>query len=354
MRSFDECSFRASRWRLAVAASFVLVTAAVTGTTHAQSVLARDGTELFCDVPELRPCATDAGCGPGELCRRFGTTTAGQCFPRDTVFCCSSDADCPPAAPGADGLRATSLEQVGRCHTRPDGTLTIAWSEGDCDEDGLTNDFEQSTIVTDVCRAPRPSSFFVGGECEDAAISCTLGERCEWANGGATTACTIDPSGTGTICLPPDRSYRCCGTMADSCPGDATCIELAEAPLCVPRLCAGSPFVSDLERCVRGVDGLLVPFSLGDCDGDDIPNGSDDTPCGSEDPEADAGAPDRDAGAPAVDGGAATMDGGTTGVMPGFHGGGGVTCRAAPGAGRGRGGLTVALLALLALAARRR
>jgi MYXO-CTERM domain-containing protein len=373
-RAWNACA------RLGALVGALWLASAIASSAHAQSVVVRVDGVLTCQ-PLLTgtECESDLQCSPSSVCRRFGATTVGRCVERDTVFCCSSDAGCPVLS-GADRLGCTrvtglsggsglclpdreycgaaTIAEVGRCHTRPDGTLTILWLEGDCDGDGLTNGEEQNTTMTDICRAPElPPVFDEDLGCISLPTACQIGLPCS-TNVGETGSCERDPTGAGTVCRPSDAIYPCCGDGL-ACPGDLVCAELEEAALCIDGTCLGSPFLEDLDHCVRDADGRLVEYREGDCDRDGFLNGSDDTPCGGELPFEDAGMHD-DGGVVTNDAGARTdagggLDGGVgPTVTPSFHGGGGVSCRAAPGSSSRGLGLLASLALALAFLARRR
>ncbi len=238
----------------------------------------------------------------------------------------------------------------------------------------------------------------------EALQPCTApGTVCTGPLGGVCTALSYAEGGTVKACIAPDVVY-CCATGAD-CP----LLVGTPAGACVgPRtgdltfghgLCSYGPW----ESCLAAFDGTdaelvqacfepavgsgsapygIVPFALGDCDGDDTPNGTDPCVCdnsatcemsgidgGMTNTDAGAGpdaGSDTDAGANSIDAGELPpFDLGTRDVdanlPPGagldFRGDGGCVCEAGGVRATGTSGsaaLLLTLSGLFALARRRR
>ncbi len=320
----------------------VLALASLALAGHAQAQMrltSSGGCETLSAQTSTSPCP-DLGCDGGQVCAVY-TNGAGQtsfCVAPATSFCCSETTPCPhvdgvgqgtctavSGVLGATGVclgaeedycaEPPSVQGVLACRTTPEGTATSVWSQGDCDDDGLSNSVEMGLdpASTDYCVPATGLATFSADQCQSLPVGCDVraGTGCPTGS-----SCVVTSDNTGTRCEPQAEDVLFCvpasNTTEVSCPSGSEPVRLTDstASVCVSSRCADRTDVNPLA-CVQNADGALVPFSQGDCDGDGAANGAETeagtNPCGSG--IADGGAPPVDAE---------------------FVGGGGCACRSAP------------------------
>lgn len=342
-------------------------------------------------TPAARGCATDEQCfeesgGETDTCDELdvGGRAIRVCRPALSALCCTGPVSADIACP--DGLACVErvvgslgicvpedandcggdAEQIGRCHTSPDGGAPVAYEYGDCDADLVPNGIEE-TVGTDPCSPPPPRLgvwIAHGGawQCAPTGTCESLDEPCDVGGSGDGRCAANDRTGDGApICsVPPD--LFCCGTLAGmECPqGECVLPEDVDdgAGFCTdPSLLCGHDEES-LVACHTSPSGKLATIENGDCDRDGLANAHEKRmgrdPCTAERPP-DAGTIQRDGGVKPNDGGPGGQRDASQGppVAVEFGGGGGCACRASWGA-LGLRPIAIVLALLLVVAVRPR
>lgn len=359
-------------WLFALPLSFPAV-AAAQGIVNGEGRCAPVATGNDC----ARPGSTCAGVD--DVCHAFSPTD-GVCAPEDALFCATAmSGPCPtgtsPIAwndifvcvpPGAHLCADASSFACFTSMPTPSGPsfFPVAWRLGDCDGDGVPNGLE---TAEGLCVLRPLLGVTTGDDC-NTPPGCVASDPdvCP-----ADTVCTLVDRAAHRYCLPEDDFIFCCGgARGVDCPNGGPCQTAPSVSddygFCDPFDYCSDFFYSDRLSCLEADDAFPVEPDEGDCDDDGIRNVDDDEPCvPGVVVVPDGGAPRdagtaRDAGEAGTDGGeirsdagpASPMDGGRVELQPGFSGGGGCRCRAAPPEG-GSGALWGVGLAALWIARRR-
>ena len=351
-------------WLFALPLSFPAV-AAAQGIVNGEGRCVPVATGHDC----ARPGSTCAGAE--HVCHAFSFTD-GACAPEDALFCAMDmSGPCPtgtsPVAwndifvcvpPGAHLCGDAASFACFTAMPTPSGPshFPVAWHLGDCDGDGVPNGLETGEGL---CVFRPTLGFTTGDDCNTPA-GCTDRDTCL-----ADTVCTLVGEAAHRYCLPEEDFVFCCGgNQSIGCPAGNAC-QMAPSIDDDFGFCEHFGYCTELEfserlSCLEAADEFPVEPDEGDCDDDGIRNVDDGDPCVPGVVVVPDGGAQRDAGEAGTDGGeirsdagaASPMDGGRVELQPGFSGGGGCRCRAAPPEGRS-GALWGVGLAALWIARRR-
>lgn len=213
--------------------------------------------------PADASCATDADCGPGELCSIDACAPSTcECDPATAQWICTED--CNPGCVPASGCQGPSPAEAA-CEADTDCAPGEICDETACAPSGCVCDATTGLWVCDenclpacvagshACDDPNPAdgACYTDADC-DAGQTCAMAgcqpSDCTCVDG--EWACTDDCAGTCTGTCPGENPQGC---VADGCPEGEVC---AQAGTCVPSSCGCDPATGQwicTEDCGGGI-----------------------------------------------------------------------------------------------------